>query len=249
MAKTEQFKSALIDAALAIRTLPFVGTRFVCPCCGWRLRTFTRGGTSLRSRPNGYCPRCNAKARHRRDWLYLEEETNLFTDRLRLLHVSPKYALSRRFVRMANLDYLALDIQPRPNITFRADVTKLPLRSDSVDAIICIHVLEHVDDDRAAMQELFRVLRRGGWALFTVPVRMDQKTYEDRSITTPQERKLAFGETSHVRYYGSDFSDRLAAVGFEVTIDLAAELSADTKAKYGLKDDENVFRAVKSHLP
>lgn len=235
----------LLEAALAIRALAFVGRRHTCPCCGWRLRTFTHGGASVRSRPNGYCPRCNAKARHRRDWLFLESKTNLFTDRIKLLHVSPKYALSRRLVRMKNLEYVALDLEHRLNTTVRADLSAMPLRSDTFDAIICIHVLEHVDDDRRAMLEIFRVLKPGGWALISVPIRLDEKTYEDATITTPAARKVAFGETSHVRFYGHDLVDRLKATGFDVTMDAAADLDAEVVAKYGLLLDENVFFCIK----
>jgi SAM-dependent methyltransferase len=228
-----------------MRALFFVGRRFECPCCGWRLRTFTRGGSSMSSRPKGYCPRCNAKARHRRDWLFLQENTNLFVDQLRVLHVSPKYALSRRLTRMPNLDYVAIDLESRPNTTVQADLSDLPLRSAIFDAAICIHVLEHVDDDRAAMAELFRVIKPGGWALVSVPIRLDQPTYEDSSITTPAARKEAFGETSHVRFFGNDFADRLEAAGFTVAMYPAADLDPEPVERYGLKLDENVFLCTK----
>jgi SAM-dependent methyltransferase len=196
-------------------------------------------------RINGYCPRCNAKARHRRDWLFLEERTNLFTDRLRLLHVSPKYAISRRLVRMPTLDYVAIDLEVRPHITALADLQHLPLRSDTFDAAICIHVLEHVADDRSAIDELYRVLKPGGWALISVPIRLDQGTYEDATINAPAARKAAFGETSHLRWYGIDFVDRLTAAGFVVTMDPATDIDPEPAERYGLLEDENVFVAVK----
>lgn len=195
----------------------------------------------MRPRPSGYCPRCNAKARHRRDWLFLEENTGLFTDRLRLLHVSPKFALSRRFAKMSNLDYVAVDLERGPHTTVIGDVTRLPLKSAEFDAIICIHVLEHVMDDRAAIDEIYRVLRPGGWALISVPIRLDQNTYEDSSITSPAARKIAFGETSHVRFYGRDMADRLEAAGFEVKMDAADSLDPNLVARHGLLRDENVF--------
>lgn len=231
----------VVDAALALRALAYVGRRYRCPCCGWRLRTFTHGGVSLRARHHGYCPRCNSKARHRRDWLYLESATNLFSAPLRLLHVSPKYSLSRRFVTMPNLDYVAIDVTGRPHVSARADVAELPFSSGSFDAAICIHVLEHVERDTAAMRALYRVLKPNGWALISVPIRFDRDTHEDPSITDPEEREREFGETSHVRFYGRDLRDRLEACGFDVHLDLAEELDEATKARYGLLDDENVF--------
>ena len=234
-----------VDRLLAVRALPFLGFRYRCPCCGWRLRTFTRGGASLRSRPSGYCPRCNSKARHRRDWLFLRRNTELFTRPQRLLHISPKYALARRLARLPNLDYVAGDLEARPYIALRFDLTSLPLRDESFDSAICIHVLEHIEDDRAAMAELFRVLRPGGWALVTVPARLDQPTYEDAAVTAPQDRLREFGETDHVRFYGNDLVQRLEAAGFHVALDAATELDPATMEHYGLLADENIFFCTK----
>jgi len=231
----------LIDRLLALRALPFAGRRYTCPCCGWRLRAFTHGGASWRRRRNGYCPRCNSKARHRRDWLFLRQHTNLFSASLRVLHISPKFSLARRLARMPNLDYVAGDLSARPYISLRFDLEALPISSESFDVAICIHVLEHVESDRAAMDEIFRVLRPGGWALITAPVRLDRPTYEDATVTTPDARLSAFGETDHVRFYGYDLADRLEECGFVVRLDRADGLDEETKATYGLLNDEHVF--------
>lgn len=231
----------VIDRLLALRALFFVGRKYTCPCCGWRLRAFTHGGASMKVRPNGYCPRCNAKARHRRDWLYLEQHTNLFADDLRLLHIGPKYSLSRRFAKLDNLEYVAGDIEIRPHIAVRFDAADLPFDDDVFDAAICIHVLEHLEKDREAMSEMHRVLRPGGWALISVPVQLDRPTYEDATVTSPADRLREFGETDHWRYYGWDIVDRLEAAGFSVHVDRASELDDDVKTAYGLLADENVF--------
>lgn len=236
----------LFEALLALRALLFVGSRYTCPCCGWRLRAFTHGGTSFQVRDLGYCPRCNSKARHRRIWLYLEHRTNLFSDPLRLFHVSPKYCFSRRFITMPNLDYVGVDLNDRPNIAAWADITATPIRSDTFDAVICVHVLEEIERDRTAMQELYRILKPGGWAVITVPTRLDRETYEDPTITSPEERLRAFGEKAHVRIYGRDLKERLEACGFQVQIDLGKDIERQTMEKYGLRDDENIFYCTKA---
>lgn len=46
---------------------------------------------------------------------------------------------------------------------------RLPLRDSSFHYAACLEVLEHLDDDRAGMRELFRVIRPGGYALVAVP--------------------------------------------------------------------------------
>lgn len=240
-------RSALqvLELFLALRALLFIGKRYACPCCGWSLRAFTYGNFSLRERHLGYCPRCNSKARHRRDWLFLESKTNLFSEPMSLLHVSPKYSLSRRFVKMPHLDYVAIDITDRPNISTKADLAAIPVISEAFDAIICIHVLEHVLEDRQAIHEMYRVLKPGGWALISVPIRLDQKTFEDPTLTSPEERERAFGEAQHVRFYGYDLADRLETAGFQVQLDLATNVDSQAQEKYGLRLDENIFFCTK----
>lgn len=49
------------------------------------------------------------------------------------------------------------------------DICKLPYDDESFDLALATDVLEHVDDDEAALRELFRVLKPGGTALITVP--------------------------------------------------------------------------------
>ena len=236
----------LLEFMMHCRAMWFVGRTHVCPCCNWSLSRFTEGGTSLKSRPNGYCPRCNSKARHRRDWLFLQEHTNLFREPVRLLHVGPKYALSRRLVKQSNIDYVGVDCQPRPNVTHRVDITSIPFDSNSFDAVICLHVLEHVADDRSAMNEMYRVLKPGGWALISVPLRMDQPTYEDSSVVDPADRKRAFGEEQHVRVYGMDIVQRLECAGFQVTLHRAEELDPKDCRRYGLLTNEHPLLCTKA---
>ncbi len=235
----------LLEIMLTLRSVFFLGTKYTCPCCGWHVRAFTDDNAILRERSLSYCPRCNSKARHRRIWLFLEEKTNLFSERLRLFEVSPKYSFARRFKAMPNIVYFGADLVRRPHISARMDLTAVPVRSDTFDAVICVHVLEEIIDDRKAMSELYRVLKPSGWAVVSVPTRMDQLTYEDPAITRPGERQRAFGEAAHVRIYGHDLVDRLEACGFRVQVDLAENVPPPTREKYGLRTDENIFFCTK----
>lgn len=51
----------------------------------------------------------------------------------------------------------------------RAGAERLPFGEDSFDGIVALDLLEHLEDDRAAVAEAFRVLRPGGVLLVTVP--------------------------------------------------------------------------------
>jgi len=99
------------------------------------------------------------------------------------------------------------------------DITKIQYPDNSFDAILCHHVLEHIPDYRKALEELFRVLKPGGWAIIQVPIEPDRKeTYQDESVTSPSERERLFGQADHVRKYGRDFILRLHHAGFPVQI-------------------------------
>jgi SAM-dependent methyltransferase len=233
------------EALLVSRAFYFIGTRYTCPCCGWRVRDFAHGPRSFKARRLSYCPRCNAKARHRRHWLFLQQQTNLFSDRLSVLHVAPNHGMSRSLGKLRNLEYVVGDLDPAPHLSLKMDLAVTPIRSESFDAVLCMHVLEHIEEDRKAIGELWRVLRPGGWALVSVPIRLEERTYEDPTIRTPAERKRAFGEPAHVRLYGYDLKERLEQSGFRVQLDLGQEVDRHLMDKYGLRDDENIFYCTK----
>lgn len=66
-------------------------------------------------------------------------------------------------------DYKVLDKIPDYNPDIVGDIRFLPLEDNSADAIICIAVLEHVEEPQKAMQEIYRVLKPGGYCYLYVP--------------------------------------------------------------------------------
>lgn len=63
--------------------------------------------------------------------------------------------------------YLNLDLSTSPNIF--ADVTHTPLKTGSVDCILCTEVLEHLPDPQACVDEIHRLLRNGGLVFASTP--------------------------------------------------------------------------------
>ena len=99
-------------------------------------------------------------------------------------------------------------------------MTNLSLKDNSFDAILCYHVLEHIEDDLKAISELYRVLKPGGWAILQTPIDNDrEETFEDFTIKSPAGKKTIFGQEDHVRIYGRDYFSKLKNAGFNVTED------------------------------
>ena len=191
---------------------------------------------------NPICPRCGAQARHRALWLYLRERTNLLVEELSVLHFAPERALAQRLASQPNLRYVSADLDA-PDAMEHFDITDIPHPDGAFDVILCIHVLEHVKDDRRAMRELRRVLAPDGWAIVLVPLDLERaETYEDPSITTPEERRRAYWQHDHLRLYGRDFSERLKQAGFRVTVDRwVRSLDPATVERYGLFPLEDMY--------
>jgi len=75
--------------------------------------------------------------------------------------------ISKEKIATANKLYESL---PITNCKFEhGDITKLKYKDSSFDNIVCSDVLEHVKDDQSAINEIARVLRKSGKAVFTFP--------------------------------------------------------------------------------
>jgi SAM-dependent methyltransferase len=198
----------------AYRPVLYRGTRVACPVCGHRFSSFLEH----RGYPDVRCSLCGSMERHRLLWLWLKAETDLFEAPLRVLHFAPEFGFRRRLAKLRNLDYRTADLRSRL-ADERFDITSIPHPDASVDVVLCNHVLEHVPDDHAAMAELRRILRPGGWAVVMCPIAAGRlKTLEDPSIEGPDRRLEVYGQEDHVRLYGADYADRLRAAGFEVEV-------------------------------
>lgn len=170
--------------------------------------------------------------------LYLRQNTSLFTEKLRLLHFAPENTFRGIFSKLPTLQYVTTDYCEMSHVNM--DITNLAVADNSFDAVICSHVLEHIPDDRRAMQEIHRVLKPGGWAILQVPLDLRlETTYEDFTITDPHQRKLHFGQEDHVRWYGRDYIDRLRSAGFSVQAESYVEsLPTEIAKRHGLLPED-----------
>ena len=140
---------------------------------------------------------------------------------------------------MTNLNYTTTDLNS-PLADVKADICNLPFESNTYDVILCNHVLEHIPDDTKAMQELYRVLKPGGFGVFQIPQDLSRETtFEDDTITDKKERAKIFGQYDHVRVYGRDYFNKLRSIGFKVEeVDYTSTLTEDDIVKYCLAKGE-----------
>jgi hypothetical protein len=93
--------------------------------------------------------------------------------------------------------------------------------------------LEHVERDDLAISEIHRVLRSSGIAFVQVPI-WREKTFEDPSVTTEEERLRAFYQSDHVRLYGLDIVDRFEHAGFQSSVIRAQDFGPDKLIEHQL---------------
>lgn len=182
-----------------------------CPICGYEGRFLPY---SWPPRIDAMCPSCESVERHRLMALALKNVPGLLKAGDDVLHFAPEKWLRPHLATFSLGSYRTADIRAE-----KADevlnIEDIAFPDASVDVAIASHVLEHVDD-RKALPELFRILKPGGRFLCMVPlIEGWDQTFEDENIATMKERKRHFEGKRHLRYFGRDLRDRMAAVGFE----------------------------------
>ena len=209
-----------------------VAKRF-CPACDHDVVGFFRYGAEA----EWGCPICGASPRERLMHALLNRDRIIVPPMAAILHCAPnETSLVQRFRGLA-ADYVPADIDPS-----RYDVSgmqKLDLMtmtdSDRFDIIYASHVLEHVPDDARVLRNIARALKPGGEAWLIVP--LWNKPTEDGEADMPgREREQRYGQWDHIRHYGPDFANRIAAAGLRVETVDARALPADTARRMALGD-------------
>ena len=194
--------------------------KFQCSFCGY-------SGYFVTAR-RGYihgpfrCPNCESRPRDRNIALFFQKNALSF-DGKNILHIAPEWPLFRQL--KAEPGYVGGDIQKRRNANSIVDVTSIDFEQNHFDFLICNHVLEHVQDDKKAMKECYRVLNNGGIAIFSVPLSGKPETWEPPVGMSVPEIEAIVG-WDHKRFYGYDFADKLEKFGFQVEIFRITEAEA-----------------------
>lgn len=226
-----------IRTRLAYRGLALLpGSGAECQLCSWNGRRFATGGR---------CPVCRSLPRNR----LIPYSLNHFEVDLRdsvVLHIAANPG-ERTFVeRQGPRLHVRADVRPAKKFNLVADLTNLGIASQSVDLAIAWHVLEHIPADRAAVDEVARVLRPGGSFLMSVPIwpMGNPVTREDPSVR-PEDREAEFGHPDHVRCCGLDYGERLKDSGLSVTELSVRNVDTNELERYGLHAGHMVWHGIR----
>jgi hypothetical protein len=204
-----------------------------CPICGHIGRFFSY---EFPLAADQTCPSCLSLTRHRALAICADQEAVF--EAKDILHFAPEPSLTKYIRKKGVKSYKTCDLF-KPDVDLRIDICNIDLPDHSFDLVLCLHVLEHVPDDRKAMAELRRILRPGGMAVIMVPLEEGlDETYENPSIVSEADRLIHFGQEDHLRTYGRDLRDRLREAKFSLREWVSREPYV---LKHGLRRGERVF--------
>jgi SAM-dependent methyltransferase len=255
----QRFHGPLKVAACRAFATVYAGDRFECPFCSRRFRRMIPRGLKHGVltekhvvgggwRRDAFCPGCSSYDRERLVYLYLKHCTDAFTRPGRVLHVAPERILEKIFRAVPGIDYLTGDLFSEV-VDVKLDVTNIQFADNSLDLVLCNHVLEHVPDDGQAMREILRVLKPGGLAVLQTPISLVlEATDEELGYLTREDRIRRFGQEDHCRIYAQDYPDRLRRAGFKVEVFDWTTQPADfggPQNRYALNPEEALFACRK----
>ncbi len=87
---------------------------------------------------------------------------------------------------------------------FQVDLANCQFNDNLFDAVTCLNVLEHIKDDVSAIKHLFRIIKRGGKLVITVP--MGPELYDIYDEVHQHER----------RYKMSELKNKIKTAGFQI---------------------------------
>ena len=181
---------------------------------------------------NFECPRCGAHDRERHLLLYMRASGVLDLFRgARVLHFAPEKRLARKIEAFEPAAYVQCDLFPAAPGIVKVDIQSMQFADGDFNVLIANHVLEHVEDLKATLHEIARVLAPNGVAILQTPFsgRL-QSTWHDTGIDTAEARLQAYGQEDHMRLFGRDVCRQIAQAGLMFIGGTHAELLADSDA-------------------
>lgn len=214
------------------------GSSVICEMCKWEGSKFSS---------NNRCPNCRSLARTRLipfSLRYFKTNSNIGS----ILHVAPnlsEYNFVKNHLKFTNYDRLNISGQAK-HINIVQDLTNMNIATGTYDQIIAWHVLEHIQDDQKAIKEMFRVLKKGGKLLLSVPIYPKNNPITIETPELPKEKyEEVHGHFDHCRSCGLDYFKRFEKEGFETKSLNVSELEYSQMKKHGLSESHTVWSFTK----
>lgn len=171
--------------------------KFECPICKY-CGPFVDLHPLTGLRKHAKCPNCGALERHRIQFLVVQSILKkIDAPHMKMLHFAPEEFLTRTLFKKFGM-YETADLN-RPDVDHQCNLENLPFSNSTYDFVFASHVLEHVSNDKKAIQEIFRILKPNGIAVLPVPL------VSHETIEYPEPNP---NEEFHVRAPGLDYFDR-----------------------------------------
>lgn len=232
---------------------------YYCLICGKRINKFLPTGEDLEifkrhriigggKRELAVCPSCGSLDRNRWCMFVLMRYTEIMNKPCTVLHFAPEKGIGELIGTNKECTYYSADLL-KNRAMLQIDLTDLIFGDSTFDYIIVNHVLEHISDERTAIRELKRVLKKDGVLIMSFPICEDQNTFEDISIVTKKDRKLNFGQEDHVRLYGKDYKERLESYGLLIEVKMPMWILTSSEIeKYGFIKNDIVLLCRKKNF-
>ena len=236
-----------------INSLLHHGNSVFCPCCNKTFNTFLdyKFEKQYESRfidfyKNTICPNCGSKPRQRIQCYGFNKNNYLPVSQNNrepeILIFAAEYCIKEWFNRN-RYKYITADLFDL-SADLLIDIQKTPFPDDKWSLIICNHVLQHVENYKAALLELYRILRKEGILEITVATNRNLDTvYEDADLITDEQRLKSYGEEDYLRIFGNDVEKILESIGFSVEIIRGDDLPKEIRPVIGpaVQDENRVY--------
>ena len=209
--------------------------KFHCPICGSTIHPLKSVGspfpvlTELQVIGAGprlqKCHGCSSSDRDRLVYLYLRDIEKIFSKdhaSVSVLHVAPENCIAEKFLDNSQIRYSAIDSFEHgydyPEYIEKMDLLDLKFEDNTIDIVLCNHVLQDISDDISALKEIYRVLVPGGKAILQVPISpVIDSIMEHKGYLSEEECIKRYGQRFHKRIYNTEgYIDRLKSIGFKV---------------------------------
>ncbi|MDR2457469.1 MAG: class I SAM-dependent methyltransferase, partial [Clostridiales Family XIII bacterium] len=198
----------------------------ICPICNREIKKF---------RFVSVCPYCLATDKQRVFIHYLKNHMELLKKNGKNILITP-WEQDKKFFTDMQISYLISEY-PENGKDLSLDLTNISLEDKSVDLIWASHILEHIPNDKKAINELARVIHPKGKVFIAIPETDNLEiTYEDKSIVNPKDRQKAYGSEEHCRLYGQDFT-KLLEKYFTVKVINISEYEKKHNISYGQRGE------------